>query len=91
MLCLAGEPAEVTVSEVLAEGAPSLIAELRGPAGAPGRAAAGEVRPILARMLGLRADLRGFYRVAEGDAGLDALAARFRGVARDRRADGGDD
>ena len=31
-------------------------------------------------MLGLAADLDGFYRVAAGDARLNALAARFRGM-----------
>ena len=33
VLCLAGEPAEVTVRQDLAASTPKLIAELRGPAG----------------------------------------------------------
>ncbi|HEU5389806.1 MAG TPA: AlkA N-terminal domain-containing protein [Streptosporangiaceae bacterium] len=78
VLCLAGEPAEVTVRQDPAAG--TLTAELRGPAGPAGRAAAAGARPVLERMLGLGADLRGFYRVAAGDARLDALAARFRGM-----------
>ena len=72
VLCLAGEPAEVTIRQDSAAG--TLIAELRGPAGPAG------ARPVLERMLGLGADLRGFYRVAASDARLDTLAARFRGV-----------
>ena len=80
VLCLAGEPAEVTVRQAPAAGTPSLIAELRGPAGPIGRAAAAEARPVLERMLGLGADLDGFYRVAASDARLNALAARFRGM-----------
>ena len=80
VLCLAGEPAEVTVREDPAASRPSLIVELRGPAGPTGRAAAAAARPVLERMLGLTADLAGFYRVAAGDARLNALAARFRGM-----------
>ena len=64
----------------LKPGAPSLVAELRGPAGPPGHAAAAAVRPILERMLGLTADLAGFYQVAEGDPELQPLALRFRGM-----------
>ncbi|MGH3216559.1 MAG: DNA-3-methyladenine glycosylase family protein, partial [Trebonia sp.] len=79
-LCLAGGPAEVAVRQDGAAGTPTLIAELRGPAGPPGRAAAAEARPVLERMLGLGVDLGGFYRAAAGDARLNALAARFRGM-----------
>jgi DNA-3-methyladenine glycosylase II len=80
VLCLAGEPVEVSVRQDASAGTPSLIAELRGPAGPAGRAAAAEARPVLERMLGLGADMRGFYRVAAGDARLNALAERFRGM-----------
>jgi DNA-3-methyladenine glycosylase II len=80
VLYLSGEPAEVTVRQDFAGEAPSLTAELRGPAGPIGGAAAAEARPVLERMLGLGADLDGFYRVAAGDARLNALAARFRGM-----------
>jgi DNA-3-methyladenine glycosylase II len=80
VLCLAGEPAEVTVRQRAGPAAPSLIAELRGPAGPPGRAAAATVRPALERMLGLAADLAGFYQVADRDAELRPLALRFRGM-----------
>jgi DNA-3-methyladenine glycosylase II len=80
VLCLAGEPAEVTVRQDPAASTPKLIAELRGPAGPAGRAAVAAVRPVLERMLGLHVDLDGFYRVAAGDARLNALALRFRGM-----------
>ena len=80
VLCLAGEPAEVAVRQDSAGGTPALIAELRGPAGPASSAAAAEARPVLERMLGLTADLSGFYQVAAGDARLNALAARFRGM-----------
>ena len=80
VLCLAGEPAEVTVRQDPAASRPSLVAEVRGPAGPAGRAAATEARLALERMLGLAADLDGFYRVAARDARLNALALRFRGM-----------
>jgi DNA-3-methyladenine glycosylase II len=80
VLRLAGEPAEVTVREDFAAESPSLIAELRCPTGPAGGAAAAEARQILERMLGLGADLGGFYRAAAGDARLNALAVRFRGM-----------
>jgi DNA-3-methyladenine glycosylase II len=37
-------------------------------------------RATLTRLLGLDVDLSGFYRLAEGDPTLSALAARFRGL-----------
>ena len=80
VLCLAGEPAEVTVRQDGSAGTPSLAVELHGPAGPTGAAAVAAARPVLERMLGLTADLAGFYRVAAGDARLNALAARFRGM-----------
>lgn len=80
VLSLPGGPAEVTVRQDRTADTPLLIAELRGPAGPPGRAAAAEARLVLERMLGLGADLDGFYQVAAGDARLDALAVRFRGM-----------
>ena len=78
VLCLAGEPAEVTVRQQVSSGAPALIAELHGPAAAS-RATA-KVRPALERMLGLTADLTGFYEVAARDDRLRPLAQRFRGM-----------
>ncbi|MGH3225567.1 MAG: DNA-3-methyladenine glycosylase family protein [Streptosporangiaceae bacterium] len=80
VLCLAGGPGEVTVRQDGSAGTPTLIAELRGPAGPAGSAPVAEARPVMERMLGLAVDLGGFYRVAAGDARLDALAARFRGM-----------
>ena len=80
VLCLAGEPAEVTVRQDFAAKTPSLVAELRAPAGTASAATAAAARPVLERMLGLRVDLAGFYLVAAGDARLNALAARFRGM-----------
>jgi DNA-3-methyladenine glycosylase II len=80
VLCLAGGPVEVAVRQDGDAGTPVLIAELRGPAGPPGSAAAAEARPVLERTLGLAVDLDGFYRAAAGDDRLNALAARFRGM-----------
>ena len=80
VLCLAGKPTEITVRQDVAAGTPSLTAQLRGPAGSTGRTAAAAARPVLERMLGLRADLAGFYQVAAGEARLDSLALRFRGM-----------
>jgi DNA-3-methyladenine glycosylase II len=80
VLCLAGGPAEVTIRQHPTASGPSLIAELRSPAGPPARAASADARPVLERMLGLAADLDGFYRGASGDARLKTLAARFRGM-----------
>ena len=80
VLWLADGPAEVTVRQDFAGETPSLVAELRGHAEPAGGAAAAEARPVLERMLGLGTDLAGFYRVAAGDARLNALAARFRGM-----------
>ena len=80
VLCLAGEPAELAVRQDTATRTPSLIAELRGPAGSPGRIAVASVRPVLERMLGLTADLAGIYEVAARDDRLRTLALRFRGM-----------
>jgi DNA-3-methyladenine glycosylase II len=80
VLCLAGEPAEVTVRQHPSASTPKLIAELRGPRGPAGRAAVAAARPVLERMLGLAVDLDGFYLVAAGDARLNSLALRFRGM-----------
>ncbi len=80
VLWLAGEPAEVSVRQDTSAAMPSLVADLRGPAGPADRAAVAEAGPVLERMLGLAVDLGGFYRVAAGDARLNALAARFRGM-----------
>jgi DNA-3-methyladenine glycosylase II len=80
VLCLAGEPAEVTVRQDPVASRPSLIAELRGVSGPAGRAAVAEVGPVLERTLGLTAELDGFYQVAARDPRLNALAARFLGM-----------
>lgn len=80
VLCLAGEPTEVTVRQARSAGTPTLVAELRGPAGSAGPAATAVARQVLERMLGLAADLDGFYRVAAGDDRLHPLAERFRGM-----------
>lgn len=80
VLWLASQPTEVTVREGPAASGPSLVAEVRCPAGLSGPAAAAAAGPVLRRMLGITADLEGFYRVAASDARLDSLAARFRGM-----------
>ncbi|MGH3286355.1 MAG: hypothetical protein ACRDPD_17040, partial [Streptosporangiaceae bacterium] len=51
----------IAVRQDFAASTPALAAELRGPAGPPGRAAVAAARPVLERMLGLRVDLAGFY------------------------------
>lgn len=79
VLSLAGEPADVIVRQE-PSGTPALVAELRGSGGAADRAAVKALGPELERMLGLTVDLRGFYRMAAGDARLNSLAARFRGM-----------
>jgi DNA-3-methyladenine glycosylase II len=58
-LWLAEEPAEVTVHQEASASTPSLVAELRCPAGPAGSGAAAEAPQVLERMLGLGADLRG--------------------------------
>lgn len=80
VLCLARKPAEVTVRRESAAPGPVLTVELRGPAAAAMPAAAAAALPILERMLGLRADLDGFYQVAAADPRLNVLAQRFRGM-----------
>jgi DNA-3-methyladenine glycosylase II len=80
VLCLAGEPAKVTVREDPAIGGRALILEVRGLAGPARRAAVAEVGQVMERMLGLAVDLEGFYRVAARDAQLNPLALRFRGM-----------
>src|SRR6185437_13823026 len=71
---------EVTVRQDFTAETPSLGADLRGPDGPVGPAATAVARQDLERMLGLAADLDGFYRVAAGDDRLHALAERFRGM-----------
>jgi DNA-3-methyladenine glycosylase II len=79
-LVVDGQPVEVTVCQQEGDGTPLLAARLRGPEGAlSGERAAGS-RRVLERTLGLGADLRGFYRLAERDAALRVLAQRFRGM-----------
>jgi DNA-3-methyladenine glycosylase II len=76
-----GEPVEVTVGQRAGPGTPPLlIADLRGPAWPRSRTTAGMVRPALERLLGLAADLQGFYQLADRDAELRPLAQRFRGM-----------
>lgn len=79
VLCLAGEPAEVSVRQCSAASTPSLAADVHGPAGSSGRATAAAGR-ALERMLGSTVDLGGFYRVAARDAQLNSLALRFQGM-----------
>jgi DNA-3-methyladenine glycosylase II len=79
-LVLDGQPVEATVCQQERDGTPLLAVQLRGPEGAlSGERAAGS-RRVLERTLGLQADLRGFYRLAERDAALWELAQRFRGM-----------
>ena len=78
VLPLDGVPVEVAVTQVASGESPRLRVAVTG-RGA-GSAAKAAIAPILERMLGLRADLSDFYRFANRNARLAALAERFRGM-----------
>ncbi|CAL1239912.1 DNA-3-methyladenine glycosylase family protein [Candidatus Methylocalor cossyra] len=78
VLNLGGEPHELAVTQ---EGDPDR-AELRVTVTGASLSPVTErfAAAALDRLLGLQLDLAGFYRMAAGDAALQALAGRFRGV-----------
>ncbi len=78
VLVFVDQPFEVAVTQEGSNEAPRLRAELSG--NAPSPAAKAQVRNVLEKLLGLRVDLGGFYRLAAHDPRLGPLAARFRGV-----------
>jgi DNA-3-methyladenine glycosylase II len=79
-LVLGGRPAEAAVHQQDSRRAPLLVVELQGPGSALSAEETVEARRLLVRILGLGADLRGFYRLARADPGLRVLARRFCGM-----------
>lgn len=73
-----GAPIEVAVRQTGGRVSPRLHVEIHG-VDVPTDAAK-QVRALLERMLGLRADLSEFYRFAYATPALHDLAARFRGL-----------
>jgi DNA-3-methyladenine glycosylase II len=81
---LAGEPVELAVEQAGPPEAPILrVAPSATPLGADTEPA---VAALLERLLGLRIDLAGFYRLAGPDPRLGPLARRFRGLKPPRFA-----
>jgi DNA-3-methyladenine glycosylase II len=77
-LVLNGKPVEIAVIQIGSMTMPRLQVTVTGvPSGHNLRAG---VTETLNRMLGLQANLKGFYRHAANDARLSILARRFRGV-----------
>jgi len=77
-LVLNGKPVEIAVIQIGSMTMPRLQVTVTGvPSGHNVRAG---VTETLNRMLGLQANLKGFYRHAANDARLSILARRFRGV-----------
>jgi DNA-3-methyladenine glycosylase II len=79
-LVLGGRPAEVAVRQQDSHGTRLLVAELQGPGSVLSAEGAVEARRAVTRILGLGADLRGFYRLADADPRLRVLARRFYGM-----------
>ena len=77
-LVLNGKPVEVAVIQIGSMAAPRLQVTVTGVAS--GHDLRAGVTETLNRILGLQADLKGFYRHAAKDARLSILARRFRGV-----------
>ncbi len=78
VLPLDGAVAEVAVTQTTPPESPRIRIAVAG--AGTGSAVKAAITPTLQRMLGLRADLSGFYRLASRDARLAALAERFRGM-----------
>jgi DNA-3-methyladenine glycosylase II len=77
-LLLNGTPVEIAATQMGSAAAPKLQVTVTGvPFGPDVRSG---VTDALNRMLGLQADLKGFYRYAANDARLSILARRFRGL-----------
>jgi DNA-3-methyladenine glycosylase II len=77
-LAFADAPVGFSVSRAGGREAPHLAVALTGRR--IGRPAEEEVRASIERILGLRVDLSGFYRLAAADGLIEHLAARFRGL-----------
>jgi len=77
-LVLNGTPVEIAATQMGSAAAPKLQVTVTGvPFGPDVRSG---VTDALNRMLGLQADLEGFYRYAANDARLSIIARRFRGL-----------
>ena len=79
-LVVVERPVEVTLSQQQGSVSPVLIVEIRGTFARSGDDVATETRSMLDRTLGLGADLKPFYRLAEGDPRLQTLARSFLGM-----------
>jgi DNA-3-methyladenine glycosylase II len=79
-LVLADQLVEVGVCQQQGPTSTTLTVELRGSSAALSDDAVAEVHRVLERTLGIGVDLGGFYRMAERDDRLSALARRFCGV-----------
>lgn len=83
-LVLNGTPVEIAATQMGSAVAPKLQVTVTGVPFGP--AVRSSVTEALNRMLGLQADLKGFYRHAATDPRLSLLARRFRGVKPPRFA-----
>ncbi len=79
VLVVQEEPVLVTVFQTGRPEAPKLQVKIRGD-GLQAQGAAPALKVLLTQMLGLGADLEGFYRFAAQDLRLQALVQPFRGV-----------
>jgi len=77
ILMLDGEPVEITVTQPSAPDTPRLTVSLSGIGAGPGIEP--RVTASLEHLLGIRIDLREFYRFTERSADLKDLACQFRG------------
>ncbi|HVC71121.1 MAG TPA: hypothetical protein VNC61_12775 [Acidimicrobiales bacterium] len=79
-LMVKGRALEIAVRQDECLCTPRLAVELRCSGAGPNDASESEARRLLHRILGLGVDIEGFYRLAERDARLTELAARFSGM-----------
>ena len=84
-LVIAGHPVWIAVTEEGVPGVPRLRVTMRAPV-LPAQAEE-RVRQTLERLLGLRVDLRPFYRQLGGDPRLGPLIVRFKGLKPPRFPD----
>jgi DNA-3-methyladenine glycosylase II len=80
ILTVGDRPVEVAVRQEQDRVVPRLTVELRGTGPPLGDRCVTEARRVLGRTLGLGVDLEGFWRLAESDGRLAALAGRFAGT-----------
>jgi DNA-3-methyladenine glycosylase II len=78
VICVRGRVAELCVSQSQSRGRARLEVHVSGRHVSP--TIKGEVATLLIRMLGLRIDLRPFYRMAARDDKLSQLAEKYRGL-----------